>query len=86
MDDDDPSLEPTGRGHEREYRRAYTNGATEVLYLLAHKLTPEELEMVTIWVERELLTWGTENLEHAVRPPSFPLLKGQRPRRHGMWF
>lgn len=86
MSADDPWGQPVDQRFESQYRRAYMNGATEVLYLLAHKLTPEELEMVTNWVDDHLVPWTLNNLDTTKKPPSFPVLDGQRPRRHGMWF
>ena len=86
MADDSPSDMPVDPQFEVRYRRAYINGATEVLYLLAHKLSDQELAVVTEWVDQSLVPWSREGLDTAKRPPDFPMMVGQRPRRHGGWF
>lgn len=83
---DDPSNTPVEPDRERLFRRGYINGMSEVIYLLAHKLTDDELARVRSWAEHALWPWGLSDLTTAKRPPTFPELEGQNTRTHGMWF
>ena len=83
---EDPSDQPASPDAEGMFRRGYLNGASEVIYLLSHKLSVDELAIVRAWVEQELWPWARSDLDTTKRPPAFPTLDGQPPRTLGMWF
>lgn len=83
---DDPGDQPMDPQVEETFRRGYVSGASEVIYLLSHKLSAEELALLRAWTEGALWSWGLTELERAKRPPEFPTLPGQRSRTLGMWF